>query len=419
MDVLMTPLSQKIKNPYKIVRWQDKENTGAIGWIVIHNLVNNISGGGLFIDPNASLDEVVDLAHTMRLKNALQQPMIGGGKGGIKFDPNHPDAKFVLQRFLEDNIEILRKEWCTGGDLNTTTSEISYYIEKTSSLKSPFECLANMLKSSMMQAVNLDQFNYFLNMRENEFFTIEEAITGFGVYHTIKELENIKKNKPKMIVQGFGKVGRSLCFYAAKQANIVGICEKEWFICQAEGINIEKLLAVKDDLDKLKSFNPTLRNQNESSEAFLIRFLQEVNADLFCPCASRYIITDRVMSTLIDHTFSGKNGAIVAGANNIFKNTGLIDFAFEKNVLILPEWLSNAGAAILYMEALKYQHPEKDWINHIKMQVIERIKGFLSEAWIEAQNQGINIYLACCKIAEKLIDNEPVRQRGIVYEKFK
>lgn len=113
------------KNIYKVVTWNDKENTGATGWIVICNLANNIAGGGLFMDPSASLEETIDLAHTMKLKNALQQPVFGGGKGAIKFDPYHAEATGVLQQFLNDNIELISKEWCTGGDINTTTSKIT------------------------------------------------------------------------------------------------------------------------------------------------------------------------------------------------------------------------------------------------------------------------------------------------------
>ena len=129
---------QLVNKPYNIITWQDKKYTGATGWIVIHNTVYGIAGGGLFMHKSASLQELPDLAYSMSLKNSLQCPLFGGGKGGIKFDPHHPKAKAVLKRFLHDNREIIASEWCTGGDLNTTTQEITELLAEDSYLKSPF-----------------------------------------------------------------------------------------------------------------------------------------------------------------------------------------------------------------------------------------------------------------------------------------
>lgn len=399
-------LTQNQSNPCKVITWHDKENTGAIGWIVISNLNNKISGGGLFMDSSASLAETIDLAHTMRLKNALQRPAFGGGKGGIKFDPNHPEAKAVLQRFLHDNIDIISKEWCTGGDINTTTSDITDLLRKISHLESPFHCLADMLKTEMDYEINFDRFNHYLSCRDNTFFKIEEAITGFGVSKAIAHQINIKKRKPKIIVQGFGKIGKALCFYAHQFADIVGICEQNWFIYQPQGIPIEKLLDCGIDFESLHAFNPVMRGNAESNEDFLIRFLNQTKADLFCPCATRYAITENVLNSLIVHTFSDAEGYIISGANNVFSQMALIDIAFNNNIVVIPEWLSNVGAAILYMEALKYQASGNEWIDFIKNQVANRINEFLEKAHAVSKDNNMNIYLACIQLAENSINGE-------------
>jgi glutamate dehydrogenase (NAD(P)+) len=116
--------------PVKIIKWKDKQ-TKAIGWIVIHSLINGIAGGGLFMHAKATLQEVSDLAKSMSYKNCIiKNPQMGGAKGGIKFDANHPEAQNVLARFLIDNKAIIENLWCTGGDLNTSNEIIETIVKR-------------------------------------------------------------------------------------------------------------------------------------------------------------------------------------------------------------------------------------------------------------------------------------------------
>ena len=133
--------SSTMPSCHQIITWIDPEPTGAVGWIVIHSLVNGVSGGGLFMHEGATQQEVVDLAYSMRFKNALQKPIFGGGKGGIRFDVNDPRAKGVLSRFLRDHAHIIETCWCTGGDINTSTEVITELCYQQCGLASPFVIL--------------------------------------------------------------------------------------------------------------------------------------------------------------------------------------------------------------------------------------------------------------------------------------
>lgn len=405
---------QTVNRPYKVISWQDPKDTGAMGWIVIHNLVNGVAGGGLCMHESVSLQEIKDLAYTMSLKNSLQAPLFGGAKGGIRFDASHPDASSVLKRFLQAHLDIIKTEWCTGGDINTTTQAITQHLTEISDIESPFICLAAMLQKQL--AINFDSKKFHANLYavENKFFTLEQAITGYSIFKTIETTLNPKTFKPKIIVQGFGKVGKGFCYYAQHHFEIVGICEKDWFIFDPLGIDIQGLLSLDSmphPLD-LKAWNPTKRYGSETNEDFLIRFLQQVRADIFCPCAMRYCITEKVLHVLSGQTFVNTSLAspyIIAGANNIFSQEDLITQAFAHNITVLPEWLSNAGSAILFMEALKFRATGYPWRSFIKQQVEHKIINFINQSNSIAQAYHLNIYEACCYLAQSIVSNSHKR----------
>ncbi|MCF6777682.1 hypothetical protein L3V83_14015 [Thiotrichales bacterium 19X7-9] len=393
--------------PHKVITWYDKKNTGAVGWIVIHNLINGVSGGGLFMSSSASLQEVADLAYTMSLKNSLQIPKLGGGKGGIKFDAEDPRANDVLKRFLKDNIDIIKKYWSTGGDINTNTEDIENILINNSNLKSSFDCLENMLQKNFNVKTCIDTFKKRLQKIEGPNISISHAITGFSIYTTVENIVNTISYKPKIIIQGFGKIGKAFCMYAKDKYNIIGICERDWFISNSEGINVGYLLKNSFDTKMLESLNLQQRMNNETDVDFLCRFIQCNKADIFCPCATRYSITSGVLDSLINCTFSDLkfgNAYIVAGANNIFASHDLIDRAFLSGIKVIPEWVSNSGAALLFLEALKQQQNVSNWNNYIKELVNDRISSFLFNAEYIAKKNNINIYQACTQI----IQNEEV-----------
>lgn len=405
-----------INKAYKTITWQDRGNTEAIGWIVIQNIVNGVAGGGLFMHESASLQEVEDLAHTMSLKNSLQSPMFGGGKGGIKFDPKHPEAPSVLKRFLYDNREIIQNEWCTGGDLNTTTKEISDHLVTSANIKSPFVCLADMLKKNKGIEIQLDKLHERLFLPENDLFTIDQMVTGYSLFKILEIETKTTKIRPKILIQGFGKVARAFCYWAQSTCDIVGICERDWYIYNSQGLYIDPLLYLKiDDIHLLNSnqnFQFVGRDLEISSEDFLMTFLKQVQGDIFCPCAVRYSITRQVLNTLIFDTLSHSslnNPIIISGANNVFDSKELVIEAFKNNLTVFPEWLTNSGSALLFMEALKYQHPLSQWSDFIKQKISERIGHFLITAKNLSHLHKLNIYDACCYLAHLSLGEENQR----------
>ncbi len=403
--------------PYKIIDWSDTE-TEAKGWIVIDRLINGVSGGGLFMHSNATLHEVSNLAASMSFKNTLQNPLFGGGKGGIRFDHCDPRAKDVLKRFLIDNKETLKTIWCTGADLNTTNTVIEKIVRQYLSLPSAFYCLAKMIHGFNKTSNQAEFVSERISSPLNMFFSIGEASTGYSVAETIRFFYPQSENT-RVLIQGFGNVGSSLAYFLQnkKLAKVVGICEKDGFIYSNEGINVEPLikkrrngsfnlqLPMKSMLDAelRKKYNWMPRLKQQTDEELLCSFLSHQPAEIFSPCAGRYTITERVISTFATDE-NRPSLSIISGANNVFSSPDLIKTLYKYNIYAVPEWVSNCGNAILFAETLKIENPYKGWMQDILSIISQRIFDILTESAAGCNHNKYKIFQECISIANNKLD---------------
>ena len=306
---------------------------------------------------DATLGEVKDLAHSMSLKNTLQDPVIGGAKGGIRYNHKLHDSSQVLREFLIDNQEIIKKFWNTGADLNTSNKEITTILEEIG-IPSPFISLYRMLNENK-------QYNglFYKGIRAkiSHNINLENSATGFSVATTIRLI--LKDKIKKICVQGLGNVGSSLIYYchAFRMANVVCIIEKEYCIYGENLQNyIHDLVEIKNDINKLEIFckNKNLnfdRKLKKNVNQFLLNCLSKTRFDIFSPCATRYVITEKVYEVLLKYSFAlSEHKYIIAGANNIFENNNIKQkILLDKKIFVIPEWLSNCGNSIMFNEVLK------------------------------------------------------------------
>ncbi|MCP5467664.1 MAG: hypothetical protein H7A32_00155 [Deltaproteobacteria bacterium] len=408
----------KTYRPYRIIEWQDKEATNAKGWLVMDCLINGICGGGLFMHPNVSLEEVADLAHTMTLKNTLQSPQFGGGKGGIRFDPSDPRAKEVLRRFLESNEIYLKKFWCTGADLNTDNRTITEIIQKDLGLPSPFYSLSKMLEERFGIENHILEMNERLETPLNKYFRIEESATGYSMSCCL-QLSQIRE--PKVIIQGFGAVGSSFAHFIQenKIGKVVGIADQSGFISNRNGIDIHALLEERKiqlnngiipifknylTKDQKECYYFNSRSSSKSDEDYLVEFLSVVEGDIFSPCAGRYQITPKVLGTLCEKTLAQSiERTIISGANNSFRDGTTFHLLKHLNIKMLPEWVSNCGNALLFLEALKTDYYGKEWVDSVLKIIHQRITEALWNAMEHCHRDLGKIYESFYFLAEQKV----------------
>lgn len=380
--------------PEIVINWNDPV-THAPGWLIVDKLINGVCGGGIFMHAGASEKEVMELAHTMSYKNCLQQIPFGGAKAGICYDHTKADAYEVLARFIHFLEPWLRTVWCTGADLNTSNHDIQKIINELG-LHSMFGPLGKMIahKSGIEDQSHaiFSRMTYAMT----PYFNLSEGATGYSAALAIKLMCSVKK--PRVFIQGFGSVGKSLAYFLHQMnvANVVGICDVDGFIYSENGIDSIELLdafQIRNEGDQRmeqwlpkdlkKKYNYTQRYHLDD-EAYLIDALRAKNIDVLSPCAKRYSITTRLVNSL---TGAAENLHIISGANNVFDTDHTQTIVVQKGITYIPEWFSNCGNALLYQELLRISEMPLDYTTQIQQTINEKMNAFLNEAKCEKKSQ--------------------------------
>lgn len=406
-----------------IVHWEDPKGTGAKAWLVIDRLINGVSGGGVFMHPQATLHEVQDLAHTMSFKNTLTQPQLGGAKAGICFDARDPQAQGVLERFLYDQKEYIEDYWYTGADLNTDNHTILKIVKEKLQLPSSFISLAKALKRTLHITPHIENINQLIAEPANEFFQIYGCATGFSVAECV---HFFAPRHPRIAIQGFGAVGSSMAYYMQKynRGVIVAICDHTGWISHKKTIDVAEILREKENKNlrgsssledilssELKEKYQYQARKDQDNDAYLCQFLQGIQADVFTPCANRYVLSQSVLEVLANFTFSQlsktqERPLIVSGANNAFPDQKSFDHMKKLNFNMPPEWVSNCGNAVLFVEAVKTSLKGKKWaeaaFKAIRHAIIDTI--YLAQKQMKENPQ--HIYDAILAIAEQKINQQ-------------
>lgn len=273
------------------VTWRDTE-TDATGYVVIDRLVRGVSSGGLRMRAGCTIDEVRGLARGMTLKEGVHYESgaayvpLGGAKGGIDFDPYHPDADGVLRRFLQATAPIIATRWTMGEDFGvqqTTIDALLPEVGLTSSIQAADQVVddpaaakarMNTAFGSVVDGVRLD-----------------ELVGGFGVAKAALAAMARRDMAPAettAVIQGFGSMGGATARYLVQAGvRVVGIVDVEGVVYNANGLDVEELLlsrSAKGNVDRSR-----LRPEDQQLDG--AQWLA-LDADVLVPAAISYCIND-------------------------------------------------------------------------------------------------------------------------------
>jgi glutamate dehydrogenase (NAD(P)+) len=160
----------------------------------------------------------------------------------------------------------------------------------------------------------------------------ELGSTGYGVYHSTKVAANhinLKLKGAKFAVEGFGNVGS----FAAKFLNeegaiLVAASDSKGVIYNEKGLDVNKLISLKSSGKSVTDY----------ANAIKINDIISVDCDIFIPAAQADVINNNNKSEV-------KAKIIVEGAN-IPMSQEIEEEFHEKGILIIPDFVANAGGVI-------------------------------------------------------------------------
>jgi len=299
--------------PEKIIETYNPK-VGMRGLLVIDSLALGPGKGGIRMTPTVDKKEVFRLARTMTWKNALADLPFGGAKSGIMADPKSFDLKKkkqIIEAFSEALKIICPKEYVAAPDINTGEKEMEWFAKKNGSMKS---CTGKPKK---------------LNGLPHEL-----GSTGFGVYNSLliaAKYAKLNIQKSSIAIEGFGNVG----WYTAKYLNqncgkIVAISDSSGVIYNKKGLNFEKVAEIKKTQGKVIAYkNGTILPSNN---------ILDIDADILVTAA----IPDLIKEGDVDRL---KFKMIVEGSN-IPMTEAAEELCYKKGILIVPDFLANAGGVI-------------------------------------------------------------------------
>jgi glutamate dehydrogenase (NAD(P)+) len=335
------------------------------GYRVTHNVARGPSKGGIRYHPDVTLDEVKALAMWMTWKCALMNIPFGGAKGGIVCNPkelSRGELERMTRRFTSEIInEIGPEKDIPAPDVGTDGTVMAWIFDTYSMNKG----------HSVLGVVTGKPLNVGGSLGRLE-------ATARGSLYCIQEAVRKKERRladARVAVQGFGNVGSYLAkFLVEEGSTVVAVSDSGAGLYNPKGIDVSAALAHKQETGTLRG----LRGADEVTNEELLL----VDCDVLAPCALEQVITqdnaDRIKAAII---CEGANGPVTPMADDILE---------ERNVLVLPDILANAGGVVVsyfeWVQGLQEYFWKEPEVNSKLRDIVTRA---FNETWQVAQERQI------------------------------
>lgn len=326
------------------------------GFLCVDNTALGVGKGGLRITPNVTIEEIFRLARVMTWKCALANLPFGGAKSGIIADPKtmtNEKKKEIIQAFSRALRPVCPKLYIAAPDMNTGEEEMRWFAEANGSWKS---CTGKPRDMCMKHK------NGSVCGIPHEF-----GSTGFGVAHaTVVAIKHLKLDikDTNIAVEGFGNVGSFAVKYLSELgANIVAVSDSKGVVYDPEGLDVKKLFEVKKETSSVVNYS--------GGQVLPNKDIFELPVDVLIPSA----LSDVVNKTNVDNIKT----KIVVEAANIPMSVEMERILHKKGVLVVPDFVANAGGVISSYAEYKGYHP-KDMFRIVERKIRRNVKSVLNKS---------------------------------------
>jgi len=302
------------------VRLDDGELIVARGYRVQHNGARGPYKGGVRFHPAADLDEVRALASLMTWKTALMDLPFGGAKGGIEVDPaglSPDELQRMTRRFAQSIHHVLGVyRDIPAPDLNTNAQVMAWMMDAYSSVHGYSPAVVTGKPLDLGGAPGRD------------------SATGRGVVYVLDaccEHRSIDLASQRVAIQGFGQVGTWVAReLAARGVTVVAVSDLRGGIVRPAGLDVASLVAT------VRAGGSVVDHADDAGmEAVSNEELLELDVDVLVPAAVEEVITE--------HNADRVRARIVVEAANHPTTPGADKILGDRNVLVIPDILANAG----------------------------------------------------------------------------
>jgi glutamate dehydrogenase (NADP+) len=349
--------------------------------------------GGIRFHPAADLDEVKALAAMMAIKCAVVDIPMGGGKGGVTFNPKAVSKEDVLEvsrawaRAFSDDIgpdkDIPAPDVYTNSEIMAVMLD---EYEKTKGVKAPATFTGKPLDKGGIEG--RDQAT---------------AMGGVYVLEAYVAEKGWKASDLKVAVHGFGNAGATAAeLLHARGYKIVGLADSKGAVMSGKGLDPNVFQKVKQENKSVKEMycNGTVCDEGLLERDSVVvgdpNAVLTMDADILIPAALDGVITAEVARAMrAKVVLELANGPTVAEADAILE---------ERGIDVIPDVLANAGGVtVSYFEweqNLKGTNYKRDEVN-------ARLKDVMSKAWNDvsafAKKHGITFRKASFVLAVERI----------------
>lgn len=389
---------EQLQKPYRqiVVHFSITLDTGKQknfeGYRIIHSTALGPSKGGIRYDKHVTLDEVKALAAWMTWKSAVVELPFGGAKGGIICDPktlSKSELERLTRAYTQALIDIFGPDKdVPAPDMGTGADEMGWLMEEFS-----------LLHGKPIHAVVTGK-----HLHAGGSLGRAEA-TGRGV-SIITRLALKKKNLPlrnsTVAIQGFGNVGLHAALYLYELGlKVVAVSDIDTALYNPAGINIPDLIAYR------ATHNHSIAGYRHAAK-FHHDDLLQLRVDVLIPAAKEDVITAKNAELIRAKIIvEGANGPTSADADEILA---------QKNVLVIPDILANAGGVIVsYFEWLQNTNQENWKIDEVNERLEARLTKSFDAVFLYADEFRVSPRLAAYIIAiQRVAKASPYRQKSVL-----
>ncbi|MGQ2921008.1 MAG: Glu/Leu/Phe/Val family dehydrogenase [Hydrogenophaga sp.] len=349
------------------------------GYRVQHNTSRGPGKGGVRFHQDVTLSEVMALSAWMSIKNAAVNVPYGGAKGGIRVDP---------RQLTRGELERVTRRY---------TSEIGIIIGPTKDIPAPDVNTNEQIMAWMMDTYSMNEGSTATGVVTGKPVDLGGSLgrreaTGRGVFTVGVEAARrigLDVSTARVAVQGFGNVGGVAGkLFSEAGAKVVAEQDHGGTIYREAGLDVPALLAHVAQVGSVAGF--------AGAEVIANDAFWDVPCDILIPAALEGQINEknagRIQARMV---IEGANGPTTPQADDILH---------ERNVLVLPDVIANAGGVtVSYFEWVQ-DFSSFFWSeDEINARLVKIMKDAFAAVWQVADENKVSLRTATFIVACKRI----------------